>query len=154
LYLASINDYTIDDEGMNKKIMAKIGEEYKLSEDEIGMFDDNTPIALLALYIIENSPIYTVKKQKEMWRNHLPPMWGDALPCGDPNCPFCMPHTHSALMELHRSSAMELVQINREGKLGGAPITTSGNCIKNGKLVDTIPKGIRYEKSKGEENES
>ena len=52
LYLADINDHTFD-EKIDKKVLKKISEKYKVDLEHSGL-DAETPLALLALYIIEN----------------------------------------------------------------------------------------------------
>lgn len=58
LYLVDIETYTMGDEDQDQLILDYIHEKYQLSymddEDKISPIDNYMPIALIALYIIEN----------------------------------------------------------------------------------------------------
>ncbi len=61
LYLATINDHTCD-EILDIKIINKVIERYKLQKEEyLDEFLVDFPIALLALYIIENGDLSIIK---------------------------------------------------------------------------------------------
>ena len=58
LYLVDIETYTMGDEEQDQEIIEQIHEKYGVSymddEDKISHIDNYMPIALIALYIIEN----------------------------------------------------------------------------------------------------